>query len=57
MSLPEEILLEIMQMTDDQKHEVLDFAKALRANSTSATTELMELIVSENEEAFKELAK
>lgn len=57
MSLPEEIMTEVMKMTDAQKHEVLDFAKALRLKDARDTTTLMESIVAENEEAFKELAK
>ena len=57
MSLPEEIMLEVMQMTDAQKAEVLDFARALRQKEDKDITALMESIVSENEEAFKELAK
>ncbi len=57
MSLPEEIMTEVMKMTDAQKHEVLDFAKALRLKDARDTTTRMESIVAENEEAFKELAK
>ena len=57
MSLPEEIMAEVMQMTHAQKAEVLDFARALRRKKESDITALMESIVTENEEAFKELAK
>ena len=57
MSLPEEIMVEVMQMTDAQKAAVLDFARALRRKEDSDITALMESIVTENEEAFKELAK
>ena len=57
MSLPEEIMLEVMQMTDVQKAEVLDFARALRRKEDKDATVLMESIVSENVEALKELAK
>ena len=57
MSLPEEIMMEVMQMTDAQKAEVLDFARALRQKEDSDITALMESIVTENEEALKELAK
>lgn len=57
MSLPEEIMIEVMKMSDAQKYEVLDFAKALRLKEQRETTELMEAIVTENEEAFRELAK
>ena len=52
MSLPEEIMEEIMRMTDAQKAEVLDFARALRRKEDSDMTALMESIVPENEEAF-----
>ena len=57
MSLPEEIMTEVMKMTDVQKAEVLDFARALRRKEDSDITALMESIVAENEEAFRELAK
>ena len=57
MSLPEEIMVEVMQMTDAQKAEVLDFVRALRRKEDIDITALMESIVTENEEAFKELAK
>ena len=57
MSLPEEIMVEVMQMTDAQKAEVLDFARALRRKEDSDITAMMESIVTENEEAFKELSK
>ena len=57
MSLPEEIMVEVMQMTDTQKAEVLDFAKALRRREDSDITVLMDSIVTENEEALRELAE
>ena len=57
MSLPEEIMIEVMKMTDAQKSGVLDFAKALRRKEQRETTEMMETIVTENEGAFRELAK
>ena len=57
VSLPEEIMVEVIQMTDAQKAEVLDFARALRRKEDSDITALMESIVTENEEVFKELAK
>ena len=57
MSLPEEIMVEVMQMTDAQKAEVLNYARALRQKEDSDISALMQSVVSENEEAFKELAK
>ena len=57
MSLPEEIMVEVMRMTDAQKAEVLNYARALRQKEDSDISALMQSVVSENEEAFKELAK
>lgn len=57
MSLPEEIMMEVMQMTDPQKEKVLAFARALRQMEDKDMTELMESIVTENEEAFKGFAE
>ena len=57
MSLPEQIMLEVMQMTDPQKAKVLAFARALRQKEDRVITALMESIVAENEEAFRELAE
>ena len=53
MSLPEEIMIEVMKMTDAQQYEVLDFARVLRQKEQHETTEMMEAIVAENEEAFR----
>ena len=57
MSLPEEIMTEVSNITDAHQYAVLDFAKALRLKDAREATALMESIVAENEEAFKELAK
>ena len=57
VSLHEQIVLEVMQMTDAQKAEVLEFAKALRRKDDRDITALMKSIVAENEVAFKDLAK
>ena len=57
VSLPEQIMLEIMQMTDPQKARVLAFARALRQKEDRDIIALMESIVAENEEAFKALAE
>ena len=57
MSLPEEIMNEVMMMTDEQKYEVLDLAKALRQKEKRDLSALIDKIITENEEAFKELAK
>lgn len=53
----EENMPEVMKMTDAQKYEVLDFAKAPRLKDACDTTAVMESVVTENEEALRELAK
>lgn len=57
MNLHEEIMEEVMRMTDAQKAEALGFARALRQKEDKDITTVMESIVGENAEAFKELAK
>lgn len=57
MSLPEEIMAEVQAMNDMQKREVLDFARFLRRKEACELDALMDSIIDENMEAFKELAK
>ncbi|MDY5772466.1 MAG: hypothetical protein SPK32_03380 [Bacteroidaceae bacterium] len=57
MNLDAEIMMEIMQMTNAQKEEVLSFAKALRHKEDRSVSTMMETVVTENEEAFRELAE
>ena len=52
-----EIMMEIMQMTNAQKEEVLSFDKALRHKEDRSVSTMMETVVTENEEAFRELAE
>ena len=54
MSVPEEIMVEVQAMNDMQKREVLDF---LRQKEERELDALMDSIIDENMEAFKELAK
>ena len=57
MGLLEQIMLEVLQLTDPQKAKVLAFARALRKKEDKDISALMESIVTENEEAFKGLAE
>ena len=57
MSLPEEIMYELEGMNDLQKKEVLDFARFLKMKEERELDALMDSIIDENLEAFKELAK
>ena len=57
MSLPEAIMHELKSMNDYQKREVLDFMRFLRMKEERELDALMDSIIDDNLEAFKELAK
>ena len=57
MSLPEAIMHELKSMNDYQKREVLDFVRFLRMKEERELDALMDSIIEDNLEAFKELAK
>lgn len=57
MSLPEAIMHELKSMNDHQKQEVLDFVRFLRMKEERELDALMDSIIEDNLEAFKELAK
>ena len=57
MSLPEAIMHELKSMSDYQKREVLDFVRFLRMKEERELDALMDSIIDDNLEAFKELAK
>ena len=57
MDLTEAIMNEVKCLNDDQKKEVLDFVCALRLKEERELDALMDRIIEENLEAFKELAK
>ena len=57
MSLPEAIMYELESMNDTQKQEVLDFVRFLRMKQEKELDALMDSIIEDNLEAFRELAK
>ena len=57
MSLPEEIMNELEGLNDLQKKEVLDFVRFLRMKEERELDALMDSIIEDNIEAFRELAK
>lgn len=57
MNLFEAIMHELKFMNDDQKREVLDYARSLRMKEEQELDALMDSIIDENLEAFRELAK
>lgn len=57
MSLSETIMHELKDMSDFQKQEVLDFVRFLRMKEEKELDALMDSIIDDNIEAFRELAK
>lgn len=57
MSIPEAIMYELESMNDIQKQEVLDFVRFLRMKQEKELDALMDSIIEDNLEAFRELAK
>ena len=57
MSISEEILIELKTMSDAQRAQVLDFARFLRQKEAREIEALADIIIEENMEALKELAK
>jgi len=57
MGLPEQIMIELKAMNDDQRREVLDFARFLRLKEQRELEGLMDRLIDENLEALAELAK
>ena len=57
MGLPEQIMLELEEMNDNQKREVLDFVRFLRMKKQRERERTMDRLIDENLEALWELAK
>lgn len=57
MGLPEEIMQELKVLNDVQKREVLDFVRFLKMKEEQELNKLMDDIIDENIDAFRELAK
>jgi hypothetical protein len=57
MGLPEQIMLELEAMNDNQKREVLDFVRFLRMKEQRELERTMDSLIDENLEALLELAK
>ncbi|WP_084760232.1 DUF2281 domain-containing protein [Cohnella panacarvi] len=57
MSLEEKLLQEFVTLPEDKKIEVIDFVEFLKSKTQPSVESLMDSIIKENQEAFKELAK
>ena len=56
MSVPEEILMELEEMNDEQRVQVLDFARFLRQKEEREFDRLVDQVIDDNMEALRELA-
>jgi uncharacterized protein YfbU (UPF0304 family) len=56
MSMAEKLLKDFEQLPEDQKKEVIDFVEFLKAKSRTEVEKLMDEIIEENAEAFRELS-
>jgi len=57
MTLAEKLIKEFEQLTDEKKREVIDFVEFIKAKEQKEIENLMDVIITENREAFEELAK
>lgn len=57
MTLAEKLIKEFEQLTEEKKREVIDFVEFVKTKEQRAIENLMDDVISENEEALKELAK
>lgn len=57
MTLAEKLVEEFEKLTDDKKMEVIDFVEFLKQKEQEDKLSFMDIIINENIEAFKELAK
>ncbi|MFC5527975.1 DUF2281 domain-containing protein [Cohnella yongneupensis] len=57
MSLEEKLLQDFISLPEDKKIEVIDFVEFLKSKTQPSIESLMDSIINENHEAFKELAK
>ncbi|MHB8065039.1 MAG: hypothetical protein ACYDG2_20875 [Ruminiclostridium sp.] len=57
MTLAERLMGEFEQLTEEKKKEVIDFVEFIKVKEQKDIENLMDAIISENNEALKELAK
>ncbi|EGO65248.1 DUF2281 domain-containing protein [Acetonema longum] len=57
MTLSEKLLKDFEQLSENKKHQVIDFVEFLNSKQQNELTTAMDDIISENKEALLELAK
>jgi hypothetical protein len=57
MTLAEKLVGEFEQLSEEKKKEVIDFVEFIKGKELREIENLMEAVITENNEALKELAK
>lgn len=57
MTLAEKLLQEFQELPEDKQRQTIDFVEFLRAKEQKDLENMMDDIITENKEAFLELAK
>jgi hypothetical protein len=57
MSLEEKLLRDFITLPEEKKIEVMDFVEFLKSKNKQPIESMMDTIISENQEALRELAK
>ncbi len=57
MTLAEKLIVEFEQLTEDKKKEVINFVEFIKIKEQREIENLMDAVITENNESLKELAK
>jgi hypothetical protein len=57
MTLAEKLIGEFEQLTEDKKKEVIDFVEFIKVKEQREIENLMDAVITDNNEALRELAK
>lgn len=57
VTLAEKLLQDFQELPEEKKRQVLDFVEFLRTKQQQELEKMMDVIITENKEAFLELAK
>jgi len=57
MTLAEKLIGEFEQLTEEKQKEVIDFIEVIKLKEQREIQNLMDNVIAENDEAFKELSK
>lgn len=57
MTLAEKLLQEFQKLPEDKQQQTIDFVEFLRAKEQKQLEDMMDAVITDNKEAFLELAK